>query len=212
MRDFLEHVRGGDVVVDFVERIAGIDVDGERDEVLSRLEGAHLIRLAALGFQKEDFATAEQVHGCEVAVVRGGGKVAGVDGLVTDERGVCLGIYVADCGLIYLRDTKTGAVGLLHSGKKGTELGILPKALHVMAEGYGTQPEDVLVSLGPCIRPPAYEVDFAAEIRCQALAAGIREEAYFDCGVCTSTDVATYYSYRTELGKTGRLLGLMGRK
>ena len=59
-------------------------------------------------------------------------------------------------------------------------------------------------SLGPCIRPPHYEVDFAAEIGRQARD-GRGEDTYHDGGVCTACRLERYYSYRAEKGKTGRM-------
>ena len=47
---------------------------------------------------------------------------------MTNVRGLCLGVYVADCCAIYLADPVKRAIGLLHSGKKGTELGIAPES------------------------------------------------------------------------------------
>ncbi|MFT5470790.1 MAG: copper oxidase (laccase) domain-containing protein, partial [Verrucomicrobiales bacterium] len=62
----------------------------------------------------------------------------------------------------------------------------------------------------PCIRPPAYEIDFAAQIRLDCLAAGIPDSQFHDDGQCTSRDLEKYYSYRVEKGKTGRMLALIG--
>ena len=135
--------------------------------------------------------------------------VPGVDGLVTVEPGVVLAIYIADCGPIWLADRKTGAIGLLHSGKKGTEGNIFEKALAVMAEKFGTRPEDVISVLGPCIRPPHYEVDFAGEIGRQAERAGVGN--FLDCGLDTAADLERFYSYRLESGKTGRMMALITR-
>jgi copper oxidase (laccase) domain-containing protein len=64
-----------------------------------------------------------------------------------------------------------------------------------------------VVQISPCIRPPHYEVDFAAEIRHQAAEAGVVE--IHDSLRCTASDPAAYYSYRRESGKTGRLLAAM---
>ncbi len=132
-----------------------------------------------------------------------------MDGLITGETGVVLAIYVADCGAIWLADRKTGAIGLLHSGKKGTEAKIFQVALDRMTEQFGTQPGDVTAVLGPCIRPPDYEVDFAAEIGRQAEQAGIGN--FIDCGLNTASDLTRFYSYRKELGKTGRMMALIVR-
>jgi hypothetical protein len=156
---------------------------------------------------------AEQVHGGEVAVVPAGGgqQIGGVDALVTGVAGVLLGIHVADCGAIFVVDRATGALGLAHSGKKGTEANILGATVRRMAAEFGSRPADLWVALAPCIRPPAYEVDFAAEIGCQALAAGVPAGQFCDSGVCTSSDPERFYSYRVEKGKTGRMLALLGR-
>lgn len=197
--------------VDFVGRVDGVDVDGERDEVLDRLRPHHLARVREF-FGKEDWWRAEQVHGNAVAGIKGGkpSEISGVDGLITARAGEVLGIYVADCGPIWLADQRTGAIGLLHSGKKGTELGILGKGLEQMGELYGTRPEDVVGVLGPCIRPPNYDIDFAADIVRQAEAAGVA--AFHDSGIDTASDLNEYYSYRIEKGRTGRLLALMMRE
>jgi copper oxidase (laccase) domain-containing protein len=196
----------------FVGRVEGIDVDADRALALERLKIAHDEARRALGLGDMPFITAEQVHGKAVAVIGEGepqreSPVPGVDGLLTQHRGLCLGIYVADCGPIYLVDPKQRAIGLVHSGRKGTELGIVKVAIETMIQCFGSQPGDLIVQLGPCIRPPHYEVDFAAQIvaDCRALGVGRVE----DCGVCTAADPARYYSYRREKGRTGRLLALL---
>jgi copper oxidase (laccase) domain-containing protein len=131
------------------------------------------------------------------------------DGLVTGQLGVVLAIYVADCGAIWLADRETGAIGLLHSGKKGTEGNIFNIALGVMAEQFGTRPENVTAVLSPCIRTPDYDVDFAGEIGQQAARAGVG--SFLDCGLNTASDLQRNYSYRRELGKTGRMMALIVR-
>jgi copper oxidase (laccase) domain-containing protein len=197
----------------FVQRVPGIDTEVDRDEALRRLEGPHQNVMRELGFSTGKLCLAEQVHGSGVADVGPAAetKVFGaVDGLITVTLGVLLGIYVADCCAIYVADPIQHVIALLHSGKKGTELGILEVALEQMNTSYGTQPENVVVQLSPCIRPPAYEVDFAATIREQALAAGVPAGQVHDDRRCTASNADRYYSYRTEKGKTGRMLALFG--
>nr|MBA2241521.1 laccase domain-containing protein [Chthoniobacterales bacterium] len=68
-------------------------------------------------------------------------------------------------------------------------------------------PEDLIVQLSPCIRPPHYEIDFAAQIIAQCRERGV--ENVHDCAVCTACDLERYYSYRAEKGRTGRMLALL---
>lgn len=161
---------------------------------------------------------AEQVHGSRVAVVPGAEVmtaadglpvVPGVDGLITRQPGVVLAIYVADCGAIWLADRKTGVIGLVHSGKKGTEENILGEAVRAMAEHCGSKPGDIAAVLSPCIRPPHYDVDFAGEIARQASEAGIG--LFADCSLNTADNLERFYSYRMESGKTGRMMALITR-
>ena len=210
----------------FAQRIPGIDVSVEKAEVLERLDAAHQEIRHATGFGDSDeiansgrsrcwpLFTAQQVHGNEIAVLDEVGsaslpshKFSGCDGIITNQRGVALGIYVADCCAVYIVDPKTPAIGLVHSGRKGTELGVVTSAISQMIERFGSDPGNMIVQLSPCIRPPHYEIDFAAKIiqQCRALGA----QHIQDPGTCTACDLARYYSYRAEKGKTGRMLAMI---
>ena len=81
-------------IVQFIERIPGVDVTGDRETVLERLEPYHKAEVEALGWRWKDLRRAEQVHGTKVALVGDIGSnypVEGVDGLI------CSG--VSDCVL-----------------------------------------------------------------------------------------------------------------
>ena len=193
----------------FIGRIPGLDVKVERDIALARLDEFHLAARARAGLADRIFITAEQVHGSEVAVVnfQTNTPVASADGLITNDPRVCLGIHVADCGPVFLVDPARRVIALLHSGRKSTDLGITTIAIEKMQREFGSDPAQLVVQLGPCIRPPLYETDFAAAILAQARSAGVR--AVHDCGTCTGANVGRYYSYRVERGKTGRLLAFL---
>src|SRR5688572_20124460 len=159
----------------FVRRVPGVDLSLSKAEVLARLQPWHDRAVEALGFSREQFYTAEQVHGAEIAVITKNSPrhTAGVDGLMTNAPGLLLGIHVADCGPVFILDPVTRAVALLHSGKKGTELGISARAIRMMAEYYGSHPDNLVVQLGPCIRVPQYDVDFASQIMADCREAGV---------------------------------------
>jgi polyphenol oxidase len=195
----------------FTQRIPDIDVSHDKAEVLKRLGAAHREIRNAIGIGDWPLLTAQQIHGNKVAIidrpVESDKHFAGCDGFVTNQPRVAVGVYVADCCAVYIVDTKTPAIGLVHSGRKGTELGVVPNAITQMIERFGSNPANMIVQLSPCIRPPHYEIDFAAEIIEQCRAQGVLE--IHDSGVCTACDLHRYYSYRAEKGKTGRMLALL---
>lgn len=197
----------------FVKRIPLVNVAVEKEQALEALREAHDLALEEIGTDRFRLWTAEQVHGSGIGVCGMGAEarcLPAMDGLVTAGKGDALGIYVADCCAVFLVDPENRACGLVHSGKRGTELEIVPKAVGLMGSEYGTRPEAVVAQLSPCIRPPRYEVDFAAAIREQCRAAGLAVGNIHDPGTCTGGNVGHYYSYRQESGKTGRMLAVLG--
>ncbi len=191
----------------FLPRIPGIDVVTDRETALSRLAAPHTEALRASGFDPARLATAEQVHRDIVAIALAPQNHPGADALVTDVPGLALGIYVADCAAVYLADRHGRAIGLVHSGRAGTELNITGRTIALLQEQFGIAPADLVVHLSPCIRPPLYETDFAATIAAQARDAGVGE--FYDDNICTGREVASYYSYRIERGLTGRMLAVL---
>ncbi|PYJ61772.1 MAG: hypothetical protein DME74_07395 [Verrucomicrobia bacterium] len=182
----------------FTQRIPGIDVLHDKAEVLKWLDAAHREIRNAIGIGDWPLFTSQQVHGNKIAIAdsrtRGpvGREFPGCDGLITNQRGIALGVYVADCCAVYIVDRKTPAIGLVHSGRKGTELGVVPNAIREMIDRFSSDPADMIVLLSPCIRRPHYEVDFAAEIISQCRALGVKEIQ--DSGTCTACNLKRYYS------------------
>jgi copper oxidase (laccase) domain-containing protein len=153
----------------------------------------------------KDYGMGEQTHGAGVAVVNlgGGGKVIpAVDALITREKNLSLVIRVADCGPVWIHCEKTGAIGLVHSGRKGTEAGVVGATIRRMREEFGSEPSSMMALLGPCIRPPHYDVNFAGEILRQLEREKVGKVV--DSGLCTASDLTRFYSYRAEKGQTGR--------
>ena len=195
----------------FTQRIPGSDVSHDKAEVLKRLDAAHREIRRAIGVSDWPLLTAEQIHANKIAFVdapTGSDKeFSGCDGIIINQRGIALGIYVADCCAVYIVDPNIAAIGLVHSGRKGTELGVVTNAITQMIERFGSNPAELIVQLSPCIRPPHYEIDFAANVAEQCRAKGVKE--IHDSGICTACHVDLYYSYRVEKGKTGRMLALL---
>lgn len=122
---------------------------------------------AALHCSVEDIVCSDQTHTTNLRVVgrEDGGKgitrkkdYTDVDGLMTDEPGVYLAAFYADCVPLYFVDTKRRAVALAHSGWRGTVARMGQCVVEKMREVYGTDPADLLVVVGPSICQECYEV------------------------------------------------------
>lgn len=121
----------------------------------------------AIGVNVEDMVMSKQTHTTNVRVVteedRGKGVVkerdyTDVDGLVTDVRGICLVTSYADCVPLYFVDPVRNAIGLSHSGWRGTVGKIGKKTVELMAERFGSDPSDILACVGPSVCVDCYEV------------------------------------------------------
>jgi len=210
--DFLSPLTTHNFRASWVGRVADVPVKVERNIAVNNLLPYHLRAVDKMGGSEKFFWRCEQTHGTNVGLVKGashGNILPDADALITNDPRITLGIYVADCAAIYIADPKNQAIGLVHSGRVGSEQNILGETLTALAESFGSSPNDLIITVAPCIRPPNYEVDFASLIRNQALENGVLEANYHDCGICTTSNPELYYSYRKEQGKTGRMLALM---
>ncbi|HET6522448.1 MAG TPA: peptidoglycan editing factor PgeF, partial [Geminicoccaceae bacterium] len=113
-----------------------------------------------LGTPPGSLCTVRQVHGREVAVVRGPDAALAAteaDALVTDRPGVTLGVLTADCAPVLLADPERGVIGAVHAGWRGALAGVIEAAVGVML-GLGARRESVRAAIGPCIAQGSYEV------------------------------------------------------
>ena len=81
-----------------------------------------------------------------------------VDGLITDVPGIILCTFYADCVPLYFVDMKRKAIGLSHSGWRGTVNRMGEKTLKAMGDAFGTRAEDVVAAVGPSICQDCYEI------------------------------------------------------
>lgn len=199
----------------FITRVPGVEVTTDRQAVIDALTPTHEQVIREAGADTKMLRRAQQVHGNKVALVGDIGcsyPVEGVDGLFCGGKAdSCLGIYVADCAAVWVYDTKTGARALVHSGKLGTQQNIVGELFKAMYKILGVKAMDCIAAISPCIRPPHYEYDIATTIKHQLVEAGVLHENVIDSGLDTASDLNTFYSYRMEKGKTGRMLALFGR-
>lgn len=81
------------------------------------------------------------------------------DALVTRERNLPLVVFSADCVPILLYDPVSSCIGAVHSGWRGTALGIVSRTVTLMAAEFGSRPENLLAAIGPAICGGCYETD-----------------------------------------------------
>ena len=120
---------------------------------------------AAVGTDPERLVKNQQVHGDSVRTVTGAdvtsfpGQPGTVeaDGLLTQERGVCLAAFSADCIPVLLCDPVKKAACAVHAGWRGTALGIAARGVERMAQVCGSDPRDVLAAIGPGISTCCFE-------------------------------------------------------
>ena len=199
--------------------------------------------LNSLGIAHKEVALPQQVHGSRAVSVTQRHKGRGArdyataikraDALVTQTTNVPLAVLTADCLPVFLCDTKTNAIGIVHAGWRGTRQKILQKTIALLKENYGVRPRDLLVAFGPAIRRCCYEVgpefsryfpgrlsmrnnkiffDLIKENRRQALSLGVLKAHIIDCGICTSCDNDRFFSFRKEGEGCGRTMSVVMKK
>lgn len=121
----------------------------------------------SIGVKCENMVLSQQTHTTNVRVVTEKDKGKGivkpldytdVDGMVTNIHGICLVTFYADCVPLYFVDPVQKAIGLSHSGWRGTVWKIGKETIRKMEEQYGSDPKDILAAVGPSICKDCYEV------------------------------------------------------
>lgn len=165
-----------------------------------------------------------------------------VDGMVTNEPGLVLATFYADCVPLYFIDKENKAIGLSHSGWRGTVGRIGKITIELMKEKYGTESEKLICAIGPSICMDCYEISrevadqFLEEFRDYAdiilkdkgndkflldlwkvneiilLEAGVKKENIAITNVCTCCNDKLLFSHRASNGKRGNLGAFLSLK
>lgn len=123
---------------------------------------------AALGFQTKDLVLSDQTHTTNIRVITEADRGKGftkerdyhdIDGMITNVSGLMLATFYADCVPLFFVDPVHHAIGLSHSGWKGTVGRIGAKTIEKMQENFGSHPEDIQAAIGPSICQDCYEIN-----------------------------------------------------
>ncbi len=199
-----------------------------------------------LSIDSSHLVLSQQVHG--TAIYRAGLKDCGkglyresdlqeIDGLVTNEPGVALATFYADCTPILFLDPVQKVIASVHSGWRGTVQKIAQRAVMTMMREYGCNSEQILVAMGPSIKQCHFEVDedvyleFLLHFHGMAekstikkngkyyidtdalniyslLQMGISQEHIHTCNLCTYCNEELFFSHRRD-GETGRMCAVI---
>lgn len=200
-----------------------------------------------LGVSPQDVAASVQTHTTNIrhvtAADRGKGVVRpqdyqDIDGLITDEPGVVLACFFADCVPLYFVDPVKRAIGLAHSGWRGTVDGMGACMVQRMTETFGSRPSDCIAAIGPSICRDCYEVseDVASQFAVQfdgtqvvtpgrepgkyqldlwlankliLMRAGIPENQISVTDICTCHNPDYLFSHRASHGRRGNLAAFL---
>jgi YfiH family protein len=180
----------------------------------------------------ETIVYARQIHETRIVVHDGLGKGVqetdgAADGHATTHSGVLLAVTVADCVPVYLLDTDTRTVALLHAGWRGAAAGILEDGIDLLGQRWGSDPGRLRVHLGPAICGGCYEVgpevfgalglevpahaapvDVRGVLAHRAAAAGVSPENVSVSDQCTLCGDLKFFSHRA--GRAERQVAVLG--
>ena len=146
--------------------MAGLNIAIKLDEKKENVAKNFEILGDALGFELSDLVLTRQIHSCIVRTVTRADcngcfhrDYPECDGLVTNDPGVTLTIFTADCTPLLFHDPVTGAVGAAHAGWKGTAQDIAGKTVEAMVRSFGCDPENIRAAISPNVGMCHFETD-----------------------------------------------------
>ncbi len=196
----------------------------------------------AFDFNPSKLVTVNQVHGDDIFIIDKktplSEKVA-ADAIITNLRGIAIGVLTADCLPIILFDHLNIATAIVHAGWKGTLKKIVQKTILKMCAKWKTSPKNLIAAIGPCIEKCCYNVDknVASQFMAafpgqnefieyepfkhrwsldlkkanynQLISAGLLKKNIWMDKHCTSCKKDLFFSYRRDNKKTGRQLSFV---
>lgn len=214
---------------------------GRREEDTPKNLAENKRRVAeAFGIDAKKIFTVSQVHSDRIVILDNPDakqeelKTLEADAIITNLKGISIGILTADCVPVLLYDHKNGVIAAVHAGWKGTALKITKKCIKTMQERFGSDPRDITAAIGPAIGICCYKVqdevvmavghidkvtkacefhwclDLPKANLLHLQEAGVGEIDISD--ICTSCSFELFYSHRKSKGLTGRQLSLISMK
>jgi YfiH family protein len=207
----------------------GLATSDDKDSVYKNRERF----FGCFGLKADRFCFPEQVHSDHVEIVMQPGSVPQTDALITNQKSLFLTVQTADCFPVFLYDPRFEVVALVHSGWRGTAGNIVRKTIRKMQHVFGCSPATIMGAVGAGIQGPCYQVDdetashfddrycqpdgpghfkldLQAGILDQLRSAGLTPDHLEWDTSCTHCERDTYYSYRRDGVRSGRMMAVIG--
>ena len=146
--------------------MAGLNIAIKLDETRENVTRNFELLGEALGFEISDLVLTRQIHSDIVRTVTRSDcngcfhrDYPACDALITNDPGVALTVFTADCTPLLFHDPVTGAVGAAHAGWKGTVQNIGGKTVEAMVRDFGCDPADIRAAIGPNVGFCHFETD-----------------------------------------------------
>ena len=195
-----------------------------------------------IGKEKFLFVGANQTHSSNIKIINETLSkdfilIDDCDSLITNQKNTILTILTADCVPILLYDRVKNVVGAVYAGWRGTKENIIKKSIYSMIRDFSSDPKDIIASIAPSIGMCCYEIgdevakyflnypyaltskknkkynlNLAKINKIQLEEAGVLNINIELSNICTSCEVEDYFSYRKEVGCSGRFMSFIGLK
>lgn len=137
----------------------GLGTDDDKSNILENRKRFFSI----FNINSTEIITLNQIHSDRIIIVSNQDKgrsdsVSSADGLITNDSGIPLCIFTADCVPLFFAELQNKVIGIAHAGWRGTVNGIARNIIEMMKNIFGAEPENILVGIGPGISPCCYEV------------------------------------------------------
>lgn len=195
--------------------------------------------LDAINLADRPVSQVHQIHGNEIVTLRDGDAPARhqkADGLLSDSPQTVLSVRTADCVPILIASGSGHWVAAVHAGWRGIVVGVLPAAISELHR-HGVPVDQIVVAVGPCIGPAAFEVgaevaeefrrvfadeapitrkpgershvDLCAAAELQARRCGVPAANIDAAQKCTVAHADLFFSHRRDAGLTGRMVAVI---
>lgn len=183
----------------------------------------------------------DQIHSGKVVYLSEGMNLKDLpaaDAIITDRKDVYIGVRTADCIPLLVYDPENEVVAAIHAGYKGLLEGVIQNTLKIMTENFSSNPQELVVAMGPCICVEHYEMgyevieqfeqkygqrfsmrsdlgpkphlDVKATARMIIEDCGVDMMNFEDIDICTHEHDDMLYSYRRDQNKVGRQFNCIG--